>query len=220
MGRTHAAPLLLSAFLALASLSCGSSLQAGISDNGWCNRIPSSFACTALGSKYPPEKLPSLRVQRSITRGVGRLRRAPNGYPALIIQKKAKGETYTTWMCARLTARTISNRGSGTSKATQKFTRKLGKPGDQAGHIIAGILGFPGNEKWNMAPIAASLNNGKMSGVEGQIRKIVNQKHNRRKGIIVYLRFKYRRNSTRPYEIQVLVFDTRGKKYYWAMKNP
>lgn len=213
MGLPRASLLILSAFLSLASFS-----HAWV-DGGICGVSPDSQSCAVQRLTYPP-KIPSTFMEVVMQVPPGRVRRAPSGYPAKIVQKTGNGVRYTTWICAKLNAKSISVRGTGTTKPIRRFMKKIGAPGDQAGHIIAAILGFPGNESWNIAPIAAPLNNGKMSTIEGIIRKIILRPQNKKKGVTVYIRLKYRGKSNRPYEIQVLVYDAVGGKYFWTMKNP
>merc|ERR1712127_501741 len=50
--------------------------------------------------------------------------------------------------------------GCKTNAATQTYARKLGDPGDDAGHILAHRLGGDGTEPTNIVPQAPSLNRG------------------------------------------------------------
>lgn len=192
-----------------------------------------AFVCAA--TKYPPEPNPSATHQQEIrTAYAGQGSRVllnPDGYDAQVGQSVVNGVWFTTWMCATLDKDMIKSdsntygpnfRGSASTSKMTQFTRSLGGvQTDVAGHIIAHILGFPGNKQWNMVPIG-SLNNSKMSAVELQIRDLVNRSHPAK--TIVYMKFRYTMaNVRRPTDIDVLVYygpNHNRQVCYWNMLNP
>lgn len=67
----------------------------------------------------------------------------------------------------------IGNIGEGTdpSAAVRKAMKQIGAPGDQAGHLIAKVLGGPGSNLVNFVPLNPKLNTGRLSSFEKKIKK-------------------------------------------------
>jgi len=88
--------------------------------------------------------------------------------------------------------------GSATSQATRNFARAMGLPNDDAGHVIARMLGGSGTNTNNIFPQNLSVNRGTFARWERVIRRDIqaqNQVANLR------VQFHYTAGATRPYQI-------------------
>ncbi|CAF1146788.1 unnamed protein product [Adineta steineri] len=74
---------------------------------------------------------------------------------------------------AVITVQTIQTKGSATNDATRKFAREMGKPTDDAGHIIGNNLGGTGRNVYNIFPQSSNINRGAWSQEEKDIRNLV-----------------------------------------------
>ncbi len=72
-----------------------------------------------------------------------------------------------------ITVQTIHTGGSTTNDAVRKFARAMGKPTDDAGHIIGNQLGGTGRSFYNIFPQNPNINRGAWSQEENQIRNLV-----------------------------------------------
>ncbi|CAF0946986.1 unnamed protein product [Adineta steineri] len=72
-----------------------------------------------------------------------------------------------------ITVQTIQTKGSATNDATRKFAREMGKPTDDAGHIIGNNLGGTGRNVYNIFPQSPNINRGAWSQEEKDIRNLV-----------------------------------------------
>ncbi len=80
---------------------------------------------------------------------------------------------YIVFLNTVITVQTIGTRGSTTNKATRQFARAMGKPTDDAGHIIGNQLGGTGRDRYNIFPQSPNINRGVWSQEENQIRNLV-----------------------------------------------
>ena len=169
---------------------------------------------------YRPVPNPT-KDQRDFVRGIGRYAIKDRKYTVaggrVTIAQKTKGRTpYTTWVCAKL-SKSYLGRGSETNPFTQAHKNFLGKSSDQAGHILAHMLGFTGTEAWNIVPLNKQLNYGPMKSVEYQIRcKVTNVFLG--DGLKMYVRMKYSGTSSRPYELWVFLEGGMFEEL-WILKN-
>ena len=72
-----------------------------------------------------------------------------------------------------ITPQTIGTRGSTTNSDTRLYARAMGKPTDDAGHIIGNQLGGTGRQRYNIFPQSPNINRGVWSQEENQIRSLV-----------------------------------------------
>ncbi|UJR18756.1 hypothetical protein I4U23_005662 [Adineta vaga] len=77
------------------------------------------------------------------------------------------------YVLASVTPQTINSKGSVTNDATRKFARSMGKPTDDAGHIIGNKLGGTGKDTYNIFPQDLKINRGKWNQAEIKIRDSV-----------------------------------------------
>jgi len=193
-------------------------------------RTPSAPADT-----NPPAFVINFITKPTSSRVPGKLVKNPDGFPAQIIQDTRNGLTFTRWMFATLNIHNIRTRGGKNGKnfggsdtkssPILKFRDAMGLPGDQAGHIIANILGFTGRKTWNIFPTSGKLNNGAMKSAESQIRKVIEAQ----KGgnVKVYVRMLYNGNYpafrqkqvTRPNRIYILAQFGNNQNMYWDLPN-
>ena len=185
---------------------------------------------TPLGPRpYPPLRNPSARTQNYILGAGIDPRRWQNAMGARVryAQRRnpANGEHFTEWVCATLTA-SILGRGSGTNSDTQQFARRIGRRDDQAGHILAQMLGFPGTQRWNITPMRGLTNKSPYVSVEYQIRKLVRERFPL--GIQMYVRMEYSSTRrTRPIRFWIMVrspfpVNSDGSHFIcvWVVGNP
>lgn len=62
------------------------------------------------------------------------------------------------------------DQGDSPSTAVRIEMKKIGAPGDDAGHLVAKMLGGPGNDVKNFVPMNLSINRGKFRVFETEIR--------------------------------------------------
>lgn len=154
-------------------------------------------------TQYPPITNPTAAQINFVTYGNA----APpgsvwvNGGTVRILRgNTGAGLVFTTWACTQLHQANVNN-GSPTNDETRDFAREIGVAGDQAGHIFADRLGFSGKVFWNIMPIAASVNKGHYSAVEGQIATELAT----RGSFYMYVRGEYAAGATRPHRIHIYI---------------
>lgn len=153
--------------------------------------------------------------------------------------------TYTDWLQVRLDSSWIEKRtqpplnrrganfaGTGTDPSVNKFVRTLGgEQSDDAGHIIARILGGTGEQNWNMFPIDKDLNRRKMAGAEDSVHRIIANKLLNPKSpntVTLTVKMQYGPASpTRPVKVHYLAeYMTKVNNInvnnvcYWELVNP
>jgi glycerate kinase len=72
-----------------------------------------------------------------------------------------------------ITVQTIQTGGSTTNDAARKFARAMGKPTDDAGHIVGNQLRSTGRSLYNIFPQNPNINRGVWSQEENQILKLL-----------------------------------------------
>lgn len=65
------------------------------------------------------------------------------------------------------------NQGGSPSAGVRKAMKKIGAKGDDAGHLIAKMLGGPGNDVNNFVPMNLSINRGRFRVFETKIRDAI-----------------------------------------------
>lgn len=113
------------------------------------------------------------------------------------------------------------NLGHGTapSDAMRAYVRERGRPGDQAGHIIAARLGGTGRDSYNIFPQSPNINMGHWNKEEGRIRDEVRD-HGR---VIMEINFHYPNDrSTRPdyFVVRVHAIERGADPYIMRFENP
>lgn len=168
-------------------------------------------------TQYPPIRNPTAAQVNFVTFGNA----APagsvwvNGGTVRILRAdNGAGVVYTTWACTKLHQANVK-KGSGTNEETQNFARELGIPGDEAGHIFADRLGFPGTVFWNIMPMSLTANRGHYSAAETQIAAELAF----RGSFYMYVRGEYAPGATRPHRIHVYIHQPRVFECLWIVTN-
>lgn len=143
------------------------------------------------------------------------------GQNVQVMQKKAKkGDIYTTWGRALLDKKFLGQgrAGKDTTPKTQAFSKRIGLPGDEAGHIFAADFGYQGKFMWNIMPQARTVNRSGYKKVENRIKELLVKHGN----LYMYVRGVYTAaGKDRPVQIVVFVRSVNNKfQRLWKVANP
>ena len=105
--------------------------------------------------------------------------------------------------------------GTATNPSSRAWARALGNSDDDAGHILAKILGGSGG-KDNVFPQLSSINRGEYREFEKSVRRYIERTGN---DVNLKWRFEYKNGGTRPTKIVYEVFDNGEKVLSEVFKN-
>ena len=219
--------LILAAFAAITLSALVPSDVSSVKSFGLSSIAELNSSVHAYTPTYPPMQNPTQTQINWIRYNQAFTNQVPNNANAYYstMHNPNINDDVTTWVQIYLTKPDM-NTGTKPTRKMTRYVRSFGKGNEDGGHIVAKILGGPGNVKWNMFPIDPAPNKGDMSSVESQIRKLVQKPSTQ--GVRMYVRFEYDNTSPWPYRpdkiwIMAEEHDIYGTTttYVWdGIKNP